>query len=77
MKFQAQSFANCKLGISWIFLNIQAANTGKLLPENPTNHADSRTFKNIQGVLKTFVYSWNFLNVHEFQVHIKVQENSS
>ena len=44
---------NCKLGISWIFLNIQAANTGKLLPENPTNHADSRTFKNIQGVHKT------------------------
>ena len=35
---------NCKLGISWIFLNIQAANTGKLLPENPTYHADSRTF---------------------------------
>ena len=44
-------------------LNIQAANTGKLLPENPTNHADSRTFKNIQGVLG---YSWNFLNLREF-----------
>ena len=35
---------NCKLGISWIFLNIQVTNTGKLLPENPTYHADSRTF---------------------------------
>ena len=43
MKFQAQSFA----------LNIQAANTGKLLPKNPTNHADSRNFNNIQGVHKT------------------------
>ena len=44
---------NFKLGISWIFLNIQAANISKLLPENPTNHADSRTFKNIQDVHKT------------------------
>ena len=40
---------NCKLGISWIFLNIQAANTTKLLPENPTNLADSRNFKKVQG----------------------------
>ena len=34
-------------------LEFQVANNGKLLPENPTNHADSRTFKNIQGVHKT------------------------
>ena len=54
MKFQGQSFAyNCKLVISRIFLSIQAANIGKLLLENPTSHADSRTFKNIQGVYKT------------------------
>ena len=31
---------------------LEAANTAKLLPENPTNHADSRTFKNIQDVHK-------------------------
>ena len=31
-------------------MNTQAANTGKLLPENQTKHADSRTFKNIQAV---------------------------
>ena len=53
MKFQAQSLPKCKLGISWIFLNIKAANTGKLLPENQKKHTDSRTFKNIQGVHKT------------------------
>ena len=54
MKFQAQSFLpNCQLGISWLFLNIQAANTTKVLPENPTNDVDSRTFKNIQDVHKT------------------------
>ena len=44
---------NCKLETSWVFFNIQAANTGKFLPENPTDHADSRTFKNIQGIHKT------------------------
>ena len=37
-------------------MNIQAANTDKLLPEYPTNHADSRTFKNIQGVHKPWIF---------------------
>ena len=53
MKSKLTVLPNCKLGISWIFLNIQAANTRKILPDNPTKHADSRTFKNIQGVHKT------------------------
>ena len=34
-------------------MDIQVVNTGKLLPENPTNRVDSRTFMNIQGVHKT------------------------
>ena len=29
------------------------ANTAKPLPENPTNHEDSRNFKEIQGVVST------------------------
>ena len=40
---------NCQLGILLIFLNIQVANTSKLLPENPTKHEDSRNSKKIQG----------------------------
>ena len=32
---------NCLIGISWEFFNIQASNTGKVLPVNPTNHEET------------------------------------
>ena len=35
----------------------------KLLPENPTNHEDSRNSKEIQGVGSTLDFSRNFLNL--------------
>ena len=46
----------CQLGISRIFKTIQVVNTSKLLPENPTNHQDSRNSKKIQEAQKSVVF---------------------
>ena len=48
MKFQAQSFA---LLSAWNFMDVLEYSS--FYKKNPTNHADSRTFKNIQGIHKT------------------------
>ena len=57
---------SCQLGISFIFIDIQVANTSKLFPENPTNHADSRNSRNIQDAHKTLGLSCKFSNIHGF-----------
>ena len=36
----------------------------KLLPENQTNHKDSRNSKEIQGFCEHLRFSWFFLNLH-------------
>ena len=64
---------NCQLGISWIFLNIQAANTTKLFPEKQTKH-DTTASSNIacQNTLKE-VEHWCYLS----RLYINIDKTKS